>query len=96
MSLSYNLKDVGMNYDRSLFGMKLSDCRALAKALEHTETLVHLDLSNNSLDDDKVGYGGFLGQGGTAIRWRVPVDSCEGTTAAGVWSAVCGECGIWY
>lgn len=62
MSLSYNLKDVGMNYDRSLFGMKLSDCRALAKALEHTETLVHLDLSNNSLDDDKVwGSTGSVG-----------------------------------
>nr|A8HMZ4.1 RecName: Full=Dynein regulatory complex subunit 5; AltName: Full=Flagellar-associated protein 155 [Chlamydomonas reinhardtii] len=54
LALSYNLKEVGMDYDRSLFGMKLSDCRALAKALEHTETLTHLDLSNNSLDDDKV------------------------------------------
>ncbi|KXZ55119.1 hypothetical protein GPECTOR_3g271 [Gonium pectorale] len=54
LSLSYNLKDVGMDYDRSLFGMKLSDCRSLAKALEHTETLTYLDLSNNSLDDDKV------------------------------------------
>ncbi|GFR48236.1 hypothetical protein Agub_g10098 [Astrephomene gubernaculifera] len=54
LALSYNLKEVGMDYDRSLFGMKLSDCRSLAKALEHTETLTHLDLSNNSLDDDKV------------------------------------------
>lgn len=44
-----------MDYDRSLFGMKLSDCRSLAKALEHSETLTYLDLSNNSLDDDKVG-----------------------------------------
>lgn len=43
-----------MDYDRSLFGMKLSDCRNLAKALESTETLTYLDLSNNSLDDDKV------------------------------------------
>ncbi|KAG2493034.1 hypothetical protein HYH03_008697 [Edaphochlamys debaryana] len=54
LALSYNLKEVGMDYDRSLFGMKLSDCRCLAKALEHTETLTYLDLSNNSLDDDKV------------------------------------------
>jgi hypothetical protein len=43
-----------MDYDRSLFGMKLSDCRALAKALEHTETLTYLDLSNSALEDDKV------------------------------------------
>lgn len=54
IALTYNLKDVGMDYDRSLFGMKLSDCRNLAKALEHTETLTYLDLSNNALDDDKV------------------------------------------
>lgn len=33
LSLTYNLKDVGMDYDRSLFGMKLSDCRNLAKVL---------------------------------------------------------------
>lgn len=56
-----------MDYDRSLFGMKLSDCRALAKALEHTETLTHLDLSNNSLDDDKVGGGG--GGAGGCFFW---------------------------
>ncbi|GIL85252.1 hypothetical protein Vretimale_10770 [Volvox reticuliferus] len=54
LAISYNLKEVGMDYDRSLFGMKLSDCRSLAKALEHSETLTYLDLSNNSLDDDKV------------------------------------------
>ncbi|MEW5310530.1 MAG: hypothetical protein WDW38_002319 [Sanguina aurantia] len=54
LSLTYNLKNVGMDYDRSLFGMKLSDCRSLAKSLEHSETLTYLDLSNNGLDDDKV------------------------------------------
>lgn len=53
--MHYNLPNVGMEYDRSLFGMKLSDCRCLAKALESNETLTYLDLSNNSLDDDKVG-----------------------------------------
>ena len=50
----YTTKNVGMDYDRSMFGMKLSDCRSLAKSLEHTETLTFLDLSNNQLDDDKV------------------------------------------
>jgi hypothetical protein len=43
-----------MEYDRTLFGMKLADCRNLAKALESNETLTYLDVSNNGLDDDKV------------------------------------------
>jgi len=54
LTVTFDLKDVGMDYDRSLFGMKLSDCRCLAKSLENTETLTHLDLSRNALDDDKV------------------------------------------
>lgn len=53
LSLNYGMKNVEMDYDRSLFGMKLSDCRSLAKALEQTETLTHLSLSSNLLDDDK-------------------------------------------
>jgi len=52
-ALMYGMQNVGMDYDRSLFGMKLSDCRSLAKALERTETLTYLNLSNNLLDDDK-------------------------------------------
>ena len=54
LSLSYGMMNVGMDYDRSLFGMKLSDCRSLAKALERTETLTYLNLSGNLLDDEKV------------------------------------------
>lgn len=54
LSVHYNLQNVGMEYDRSLFGMKLADCRSLAKSLEANETLTYLDVSNNSLDDDKV------------------------------------------
>lgn len=53
-SLTYNLRNVGMEYDRALFGMKLSDCRSLAHALERTETLTYLNLSGNNLDDDKM------------------------------------------
>lgn len=37
LTVHYTLKNVGMEYDRSLFGMKLADCRALAKCLEKTE-----------------------------------------------------------
>ncbi|GAX76195.1 hypothetical protein CEUSTIGMA_g3639.t1 [Chlamydomonas eustigma] len=54
LAVHYSLKNVGMEYDRSLFGMKLADCRTLAKCLEKSETLTYLDLSNNGLDDDKV------------------------------------------
>ncbi|KAK9810152.1 hypothetical protein WJX72_005703 [[Myrmecia] bisecta] len=54
LSISYGLKNVKMNYERSLFGMKLSDCRSLAKTLEKTEVLTYLDLSNNLLEDDKL------------------------------------------
>jgi len=32
-----------MEYDRSLFGMKLADCRCLAKCLEKTEVRVDND-----------------------------------------------------
>lgn len=52
LSISYNPRGLGMNYSSNAAGMRLSDCRMLARALAHTETLVVLDLSNNSLNDD--------------------------------------------
>ena len=53
-SLTYGLRNTGMNYDRALFGMKLPDCRSLAKTLEKSETLVSLALPGNLLEDDKI------------------------------------------
>ena len=53
-SLAYGLRNAGMNYDRAMFGMKLPDCRSLAKTLEKCETLVTLSLAGNLLEDDKV------------------------------------------
>ncbi|KAL3157874.1 hypothetical protein ABBQ32_012285 [Trebouxia sp. C0010 RCD-2024] len=53
-SLTYGLRNTGMNYDRAMFGMKLPDCRSLAKTLEKSETLVTLDLPGNLLEDDKI------------------------------------------
>jgi hypothetical protein len=52
LSISYNPRGLGMNYSSNAAGMRLSDCRMLARALAHTETLIVLDLSNNSLNDD--------------------------------------------
>lgn len=43
-----------MNYDRAMFGMKLPDCRFLAKTLEKSELLVTLALPGNLLEDDKI------------------------------------------
>ena len=54
LTLHYGMRHVGMDFDLALFGMKLSDCRSLARCLEYCETLVSLDLSNNFLDDDKL------------------------------------------
>jgi hypothetical protein len=54
LSVCYTTKGVGMDYDRGLFGMKLTDCRCLAQALTRCETLAVLSLQGNALDDDKV------------------------------------------
>lgn len=54
LTLTYGLDNVGMEYDKSLFGIKLLDCRYLARGLEATETLTYLNLSANSIDDDKL------------------------------------------
>eukprot|EP00210_Caulerpa_lentillifera_P005578 g5335.t1 len=53
MRLKYGPGTVGMDYERTLFGMKLSDSRSLARVLERTEVLTYLDISNNLIDDDK-------------------------------------------
>eukprot|EP00793_Prasinoderma_coloniale_P006870 PRCOL_00001701-RA len=34
LDLTYSMRNVGMDYDKSLFGMKLSDCQSLAAALK--------------------------------------------------------------
>lgn len=36
LCISYNPRGVGMNYGSSTSGMRLSDCRMLARALAHT------------------------------------------------------------
>lgn len=54
LALRYGMRAVGMDYDRALFGIKLSDCRSLARCLEFCETLVVLDLRGALLDDDKL------------------------------------------
>lgn len=44
-----------MGYDRALFGLPTFRCRALAQFLCRSQTLTHLDLSCNLMDDTKAG-----------------------------------------
>jgi hypothetical protein len=52
LDLSYGVNKVGMNYERMLFGMKISDASTLAKLFERTQTLTTLIMEGNMIDDD--------------------------------------------
>uniref|UniRef100_A0A7S4KSM8 Uncharacterized protein n=1 Tax=Guillardia theta TaxID=55529 RepID=A0A7S4KSM8_GUITH len=54
LNITYGSKNVGMKYERSIFGMKLTDAELLAQQLAKTETLTTLILNENMLDDEKV------------------------------------------
>ena len=55
LDLKYAARDVGADYDgANTLGMRLGCARALAEALEHAETLAHLGLSQNAIDDAKL------------------------------------------
>lgn len=52
LDIVYGIKKIGMNYERMLFGMKISDATSLAKIFEQTDTIATLILSGNLIDDD--------------------------------------------
>ncbi len=52
LDITYGVKKIGMNYERMLFGMKISDATSLAKIFDHTDTLTTVLLSGNMIDDD--------------------------------------------
>lgn len=52
LDIMYGVKKVGMNYERLLFGMKISDATSLAKLFDQTETLTTVILTGNLIDDD--------------------------------------------
>lgn len=54
LCITYGSRNVGMKYERSIFGMKLADAENLSQQLPRTETLTHLALNENVLDDEKV------------------------------------------
>lgn len=52
LELTYGVRKIGMKYERSLFGMKISDAMSLAKCVKATDTLTSLVLPCNMIDDD--------------------------------------------
>jgi Ran GTPase-activating protein (RanGAP) involved in mRNA processing and transport len=52
LDITFGVNKIGMNYERMLFGMKISDATALAKCFDRTETLNTLIMTGNMIDDD--------------------------------------------
>jgi hypothetical protein len=54
LALSCAASDVGMEYDRRLFGMTEQDCSSFCSFIVNSVSLTRLDLSNNRLDDQLI------------------------------------------
>jgi hypothetical protein len=54
LTLTYGAKHVGMEYERPLFGMKMSDAKIFSQCLRTTQSLTHLALPGNLIDDDLI------------------------------------------
>lgn len=59
--ITYGNKRLGMDYERAMFGMKISDAQYLARDIRVSQTLVSLSLPCNMIDDElvKVLMGGL-------------------------------------
>lgn len=60
-SVTYGNRRLGMDYERAMFGMKISDAQYLARNIRVSQTLVSLSLPCNMIDDElvKVLMGGL-------------------------------------
>ena len=54
LEVQYGVRGVGMKYDRSMFGMKITDAMSLSKCCRATESLTTLTLPCCMIDDDLV------------------------------------------
>ena len=54
LTLTYGAKHIGMEYERPLFGMKMSDAANFKNCLRQTTSLCYLSLPGNLIDDDLV------------------------------------------
>mmetsp|Transcript_55057 Transcript_55057/g.101915 ORF Transcript_55057/g.101915 Transcript_55057/m.101915 type:complete len:520 (+) Transcript_55057:80-1639(+) len=53
-SITYGNRRLGMDYERAMFGMKISDAQYLARNIRVSQTLVSLSLPCNMIDDELV------------------------------------------
>ena len=54
LTLTYGAKHVGMEYERPLFGMKMTDAKIFSECMKISQSLVHLSLPGNLIDDDLI------------------------------------------
>ena len=54
LKVSFGSKHLGSEYDRSLFGMRMSDAASLAKCIKNAQCLSELSLPCNLIDDELV------------------------------------------
>lgn len=54
LTITYGAKHVGMDYERPLFGMKMSDAKIFSDCLRQTQNLVFLSMPGNLIDDDLI------------------------------------------
>jgi len=55
LTLTYGAKHVGMEYERPLFGMKMTDAKIFSEQMKLSQSLVYLSLPGNLIDDDLIG-----------------------------------------
>lgn len=54
LTITYGAKHVGMEYERPLFGMKMSDAKIFSECLRSTQNLIYLSMPGNLIDDDLI------------------------------------------
>lgn len=54
LDLKFGARDLGMDYDKGLFGLTISDSLALSKMMARTDTIHRLTLSENLMTDESV------------------------------------------
>ena len=54
LSITYGAKHVGMEYERPMFGMKMSDAKIFAECMRSSQNLIFLSMPGNLIDDDLI------------------------------------------
>lgn len=54
LTITYGAKHVGMEYERPLFGMKMSDAKIFSECIRSTTSLIYLSMPGNLIDDDLI------------------------------------------